>query len=195
MTKPYTYIIGWSSLNTYYYGVRVANEHDPDDDLWKHYFTSSNSVKEYCKQNGDPDIVQIDQIFDDKDSAVNYENNYILENKLYLDGNWLNKSAWPLIDNRGRLHSEDAKAKMSASKKGRPGKSPSDETREKLSMIAKNRVYTEETRMRMAAARRGKTVSNETKAKMAESQTGKPKSEETRKKISESLRRKKRGMV
>ena len=48
---PYTYIIGWSSLNKWYYGVRYAKNCKPED-LWKTYFTSSKHVKEFLTGNG-----------------------------------------------------------------------------------------------------------------------------------------------
>jgi len=37
---PYTYLIGWSNLNTWYYGRRTSKNCHPSD-LWQKYFTSS----------------------------------------------------------------------------------------------------------------------------------------------------------
>ena len=34
--NSYTYKIGWSEYDTWYYGVRWANKHDPINDLWVH---------------------------------------------------------------------------------------------------------------------------------------------------------------
>jgi hypothetical protein len=59
---PYTYLIGWSQTNTFYYGVRYAAHCSPDD-LWVTYFTSSKHVRKYRVLNGEPDIVQIRKTF------------------------------------------------------------------------------------------------------------------------------------
>ena len=60
---PYTYLIGWKSLNLWYYGVRISKNCNPSD-LWVTYFTSSKYVAETVKTHGDPDVVQIRKIFD-----------------------------------------------------------------------------------------------------------------------------------
>ena len=91
--QPYTYLIGWSKQDKWYYGVRYANNVSPDLDLWKEYFTSSNYVTEFRNLHGEPDVVTIDKIFDDVDSAVEYETQYILENKVLGNTKWLNKNA------------------------------------------------------------------------------------------------------
>ena len=69
---PYTYLIGWSQTNTYYYGVRYAAHCNPDD-LWVTYFTSSKHVREYRMLNGEPDIVQVRRTFKDAAEARVWE--------------------------------------------------------------------------------------------------------------------------
>lgn len=91
--QPYTYLIGWTKQDKWYYGVRYANKVSPDLDLWKEYFTSSNYVTEFRNLHGEPDVVAIDKIFDDVDSAVEYETQYLLENKVLGNTKWLNKNA------------------------------------------------------------------------------------------------------
>ena len=59
---PYTYLIGWSKLNKYYYGVRYAKNCHPSD-LWTKYFTSSKYVKQFREENGEPDIIEIRKTF------------------------------------------------------------------------------------------------------------------------------------
>lgn len=59
---PYTYLIGWSKLNLWYYGKRTAKGCHPND-LFKTYFTSSNVVKKLRQSNGDPDVITIHMIF------------------------------------------------------------------------------------------------------------------------------------
>jgi len=69
---PYCYLIGWSKLNKFYYGVRTAKNCNPSD-FWVKYFTSSKQVKKFRKKYGDPDIIQIRKTFLDKDSAMKWE--------------------------------------------------------------------------------------------------------------------------
>lgn len=59
---PYTYLIGWSSLNKYYYGRRTTKKCNPSE-LWIKYFTSSKIVKRFRIDHGEPDIIQIRQTF------------------------------------------------------------------------------------------------------------------------------------
>lgn len=77
---PYTYFIGWSALNKYYYGVRYARSHSclyetgcHPDDLMITYFTSSPTVKSFINQHGLPDIIQVRRVFDNKESACIWE--------------------------------------------------------------------------------------------------------------------------
>lgn len=43
---PFTYLIGWSKYDKWYYGVRFAKGCNPDD-LWNTYFTSSGILHEF----------------------------------------------------------------------------------------------------------------------------------------------------
>ena len=61
---PYTYLIGWSTLNQFYYGRRTAICCDPNE-FWKTYFTSSQHVADFVKEHGEPDIILIRKRFDD----------------------------------------------------------------------------------------------------------------------------------
>lgn len=45
----YTYLIGWSNHNKWYYGRRTAKNCHPNE-FWKTYFTSSKYVKEFRKK-------------------------------------------------------------------------------------------------------------------------------------------------
>lgn len=49
---PYTYLIGWSKLNKWYYGSRTAKNCHPSE-LWIKYFTSSKFVKEFRRLYGE----------------------------------------------------------------------------------------------------------------------------------------------
>jgi hypothetical protein len=69
---PYTYLIGWSKLNQYYYGCRYAIKCNPND-LWVTYFTSSKYVKMMREAHGEPDIIQVRSVFDDRELCVRHE--------------------------------------------------------------------------------------------------------------------------
>jgi hypothetical protein len=54
----YTYLIGWTHLDVWYYGSKYSKYADPEL-LWVKYFTSSKRVAEFRKLHGEPDIVEI----------------------------------------------------------------------------------------------------------------------------------------
>lgn len=99
--KPYTYLVGWSLLNTYYYGVRYAKNADPSD-LWSTYFTSSKHVSQYRKQHGEPDIIEIRRTFDTKEAARKWEHKVLRRMKITTDRRWLN-----ITDNISIKHPPD----------------------------------------------------------------------------------------
>ena len=69
---PYTYLIGWSKHNKWYYGVRYSKKCNPSD-LWVKYFTSSSYVQEFRKIYGEPDVIQVRKTFDNEKSARLWE--------------------------------------------------------------------------------------------------------------------------
>ena len=68
----YTYLIGWTQHQKWYYGVRYAKNAVPSD-LWQTYFTSSKHVKRFRKDHGEPDVISIRKIFTNKDNAILWE--------------------------------------------------------------------------------------------------------------------------
>jgi hypothetical protein len=72
MSTPYTYLIGWKSLNLYYYGSRYGKGCDPSD-LWVKYFTSSKAVLAIRESQGEPDIIQVRKTFGFRTEALVYE--------------------------------------------------------------------------------------------------------------------------
>lgn len=94
MTKriPYTYLIGWSNLDKWYYGVRYSKKANPED-LWKTYFTSSKIVKEFIEANGNPDIIEIRKTFNSHIKAKNYEDKVLRRLKVNKSDKWLNIKA------------------------------------------------------------------------------------------------------
>jgi hypothetical protein len=77
MRKYYTYRIGWSDLDLYYYGVRTCNKWEPEEDLWKYYFTSSKSVHILREEYKEPDIIEVRQRFDSRIKAKMWESEVI----------------------------------------------------------------------------------------------------------------------
>jgi hypothetical protein len=110
--QPYTYLIGWSSLNKWYYGVRWAKGCHPSD-FWIKYFTSSVTVRQFVSQYGDPDIRMIRKIFDNKHTAMSWERRVLRRMKVMHEDKWLNKhipgSPWK---NMGYMP-EETKTKIS----------------------------------------------------------------------------------
>lgn len=91
-SMPFTYLIGWSKHNLWYYGVRYAFKCHPTD-LWSKYFTSSKYVAETRKLYGEPDIIQIRKIFDTSEAAIKWEAKVIGRMKLHENTNFLNKTS------------------------------------------------------------------------------------------------------
>lgn len=73
---PYTYLIGWSKLDKYYYGRRTAKNCHPSE-FWNSYFTSSVYVKQFREQYGEPDIIQIRKTFDNINNCKLWEEKFL----------------------------------------------------------------------------------------------------------------------
>lgn len=88
---PYTYLIGWSKLDRWYYGCRYGKNCHPND-LWRAYFTSSKHVKKFREEHGEPDVIQIRRVFDDIQKCCLWENKTLKRLKVSRKENWLNVS-------------------------------------------------------------------------------------------------------
>lgn len=86
---PYTYLIGWTSTDKYYYGVRFAKNCNPSE-LFIKYFTSSKHVKDYIKKHGKPDIIQIRKTFKEVKDAIQWENKVLRRMNLKENTKFLN---------------------------------------------------------------------------------------------------------
>lgn len=165
--QPYTYLIGWTELDKWYYGVRHANTKSPEDDLWKQYFTSSKYVKEFREKFGEPDIVRVDRIFDSKEDAIDYEFNFLRENNAHTESKWLNQSCFPAIrvSTLTEEHKNKIKKTMREKYSGENNPSKRPEVKEKMSKALKGRTSTF----------LGKTHSDETKRQISRTTSGVPK--------------------
>lgn len=92
MAIYYTYLIGWSNYNKWYYGVRYAKDANPDE-LWKRYFTSSKAVKCFTEVNGDPDIIEIRKTFNSPVKARAWESKVLNKMSVSSDDRFLNITA------------------------------------------------------------------------------------------------------
>jgi hypothetical protein len=150
---PYTYLVGWTKINKWYYGARYAKDCHPDD-LLSTYFTSSIYVSEMRERYGEPDVIQIRKTFDKAEDALRWETSVLNRLNLKESDIWINQKPnhWPLI--KPRPHSEETKRKISEAKKGVKRGPHSVEHRRKLSLAAQNR--SEEYRQKQRNAKLGK---------------------------------------
>lgn len=88
---PYTYLIGWTKENKWYYGSRYSKYSTPDD-LWVSYFTSSRYVDEMRKLYGELDVIQIRRVFDDPHKAQQWEIGVLRRMNVLFENKWLNKN-------------------------------------------------------------------------------------------------------
>lgn len=204
MSTPYTYLVGWSKHNLWYYGSRFGKDCDPTD-LWVKYFTSSKKVKELRKTIGEPDIIQIRQIFNDHQKALNWELKVLRRMKVVYSHIWLNQSYVTAagvmrIKTKGPM-SEDQKQKISKAHKGRPsvnkGIPKSEETKQKMSIARRKRAVeppawnkgipmSEEAKKHLSEINKGKPAWN--KGIPNDVARGVPRTEEVRSRISKSLK-------
>ena len=88
---PYTYLIGWSKQNKFYYGVRYARNCDPSE-LWVTYKTSSKHVKNFISKHGNPDIIQIRKTFNTPDAARLWEHKVLRRLKVTSNDKYINQT-------------------------------------------------------------------------------------------------------
>lgn len=195
--QPYTYLIGWTTHNKYYYGVRFAKNCHPDE-LWKSYFTSSKHVKNFCADHGPPDLIKIRKTFNSAEPARLWESKVLHRMDVIHNEKWLNKSSNIAIASECCSHpcSEERKQLY---KKLRTGHKESEETRNKKrqAMIGKNvgKRNTDEQRQRKSLARKGRTYQEihgdgwrEIIEKARQKKIGRVVSEETKRRISEATK-------
>ena len=134
---PFTYLIGWSKLNKWYYGSRYAKDCNPAE-LWVSYYTSSKVVDEYRELHGEPDVIQIRKTFNSADHARYWENTVLKRLAVIKETKWLNKTdnlaiaPMPGKDNpmygNGHLISEDGRRRcVAGQRKWREGVKESGE--------------------------------------------------------------------
>lgn len=88
--QPYFYIIGWTEHDMWYQGIQYGKNAHPSN-LWNTYFTSSNYVKEFAAQHGDPDVIETLPL-ETAEQAIAEEIRYQRECDVLNDPRWLNKN-------------------------------------------------------------------------------------------------------
>jgi len=151
--KPYTYLIKHRPTSKVYYGYRSANQVNPCDDLWKHYFTSSHGVQQLIDETGaDSFDVEIRRIFETKEQASNWETRVLRRCRVLEDERWLNQNIAGYI-----VPTKESRKKISDYHKGKP---KSDQHKQNLSKSqkgkSKNYVQTEEHKRKNSLANSGK---------------------------------------
>jgi len=142
---PFCYLIGWSTYNKFYYGVRYAKNCTPAD-LWKSYFTSSKLVKKYILLYGNPDIIQVRKTFKCAYSAIAWEQKVLKKMNVLNDSRFLNKNiAGAILPNKCVSY-------------GMLGKHLSDQAKEKIRQKAIGRKHTEKTRRKLSEIKTGKSI-------------------------------------
>jgi len=154
---PYTYLIGWSKLNLWYYGRRTAKGCNPTD-FFVSYFTSSSKVSDIRIKYGNPDVIKIHKTFSDIKSCCLYEEKFLTRVNAAKSEVWLNQT-------NGKKHSEETKLKMSKVAIGHKrclGKKHSEETKLKMSKASEgnksrtNLPHTAETKLKMSETAKNK---------------------------------------
>lgn len=89
---PYTYLIGWSHLDLWYYGVEIKTQNGGANpkNLWTTYFTSSKRVAAMRKELGEPDIIQVRRTFSCRKAAVRWEQLVLHRMGVVRSKKWLN---------------------------------------------------------------------------------------------------------
>lgn len=160
--QPYTYLIGWSSHNKWYYGVRFADYSEKDtanpSELWVSYFTSSKYVAETRLLFGEPDVIEIRKTFSNKEKARRWEHKVLRRLNAATREEFINKTdAISIPSQLGIKKPEGFAEKISKIHKG---KVYSDETRKKISEAAKKRVQSSESNAKRSATLKGRKTWN-----------------------------------
>jgi hypothetical protein len=88
--QPYTYLIGWSSKNVWYYGAQYGKKSHPSS-LWRTYFTSSKYVKSFRTLYGEPDVVEVRKVFNEAKEAQRWETEVLIRLEAVEKDKWLNR--------------------------------------------------------------------------------------------------------
>lgn len=117
----YTYLIGWSKHDKFYYGARWAKDCSPDD-LWNSYFTSSKHVKAFRAEHGEPDVIQVRKIFNDTNKCKLHERKALQKLDVLNSDKWLNKNINGMFLPTGPMNEEHKRNRVASFKRTMQGK-------------------------------------------------------------------------
>jgi hypothetical protein len=174
MTTPYTYLIGWPELDTWYYGVRWRPGCDPSD-LWVKYFTSSKYVKIFREQHGEPSVISIRKTFVEPKKAREWEHRFLARIKADVNPKFLNKTTNNVPTMSGRKQTEETKMKIKLAQIGKPKNPQSVQKMRKTQLlrIASGYSDSEETRKKKSVSHLGVKKSEVTREIIRTLKTGK----------------------
>ena len=181
MYLAYTYYIVNKVTGQYYYGSRYRNislNRTPAQDLWIYYYTSSTRIKQLIEEHG-KDSFDISIIMENED----YDKCYMYEQQMINEhlNNALCLNQYCRLTNKfSTVLSDEAKEKISISKRGKTRKPFSDET------IAKMRIANKQ-----KSNKKRKPMSDEHRHALSKATKGrkkKPLSEEHKSNISSSMK-------
>lgn len=175
----YTYLIGWSKFNIWYYGAKYGKNADPST-FWINYFTSSKHVKKFVAENGQPDIIQIRKVFgDNPNQCIDWEHRVLKRIKVIKLKNWLNESNG--VNHYARTKTEEHIRKVLETRKR--NNKPNNRKGQKLSKQHRLRIGKSNTGK--PGWNKGKHWSQEVKDSISMGNTGKHHTEETKNLLSE----------
>ena len=91
--KPYTYYLYHMPTGKKYYGSRIANRCDPEQDLWNKYFSSSDLVEALIKEHGKESFTaKVRKTFDGVTETREYEQRFLRRVKAVEKDDWLNQA-------------------------------------------------------------------------------------------------------
>jgi hypothetical protein len=90
LIQPYTYLIGWTGLNKWYYGRRTRRGCTPSE-LCVTYFTSSVIVHQYIKEYGLPDVICVRKVFNTVVDCIKHEVTVLTRLNAAKSNKWLNQ--------------------------------------------------------------------------------------------------------
>lgn len=116
--QPYTYLIGWSILDKWYYGVQYGKGCHPDK-LWNPYKTSSHIVAEFIDEYGEPDVIEVRKLHSSAKKALAWEEKVLARVKAVRSDRWLNANngGKEFCNVHGRPRDEKCRGKISERRK------------------------------------------------------------------------------
>ena len=92
--KPYSYLIGWTHLNLWYYGIEygIKTKTANPENLFTEYFTSCSKVHLLIEKEGNPDIIQVRKTFNTVEEAIEWEGKVLRRLQASSNPKWINQN-------------------------------------------------------------------------------------------------------